>query len=543
MTRYQYDDPVSVDFSHPWVRQRLEQLEGHFSDFLTSKEGRLYVIFGGRLAGKTSLLQIIQQFPPKPGEKSLSVFIDLAVAGVISSSKDFFKLLFEEIRRQLRICYIDPEEAARLFQDDSSALPDFRRAFYYIAQPLDSKVHGARLLLLLDNADKVAQAPYSPELFTNLIRLFSDSTYIQHVTSQLDLVMAGGVSLYNQLLAARFPRKLRNWYNMDVLPPDAAQALISDLPAIRKQPDLIMKIMRYTGGQPYLLQCFMAQLETMTSLNQSLTSDAITQVVAACLETRSEIGRPFYEWLQGIKQQGARAIYTALATGETMSWPQIKAIIQERGLSDTALLLDPVAVDCALDTLLFHGLVRYDEVEGTGNYTATCELFRQWFVENVISPEERSKITMSQQEWAMSILTAAVPMLYDILKWLRKERERDREETIQSTTPAEASVAPPETPPRQSIGTAEAMLTVLKEVDLAAERAAIDRLKSLGRQMESRRENINFYEEELAEMPIGRERLNLRKGFGRERAEVERITHEMQEILERLSGCQVITAG
>ncbi len=148
------------------------------------------------------------------------------------------------------------------------------------------------------------------------------------------------------------------------------------------------------------------------------------------------------------------------------------------------------------------------------------------------------------KEIAMTLLTSTVPILYDMLKWLRKERERDQqEESIEPSPPAEVLEGPPtEAAPRPPASTPAALLAVLEEVDLAAERAALDRFSSLGRQLGSRRENINLYEEELAEIPVGRERLNLRKGFRREHAEVERITHEMKEIMERLSGHEVVIA-
>ncbi len=380
MTRYQ-EEPVSPALSRPWIQRRLEQLEGRFRDFLTSKEGRFYVLFGGRRAGKTSLLQAIhQRFPPEPGGRLLSVFIDLAIAGVLPSSKDFFRLLFDEIRRQLDVCYIDPQEDARLFQHDRSVLPDFKQAFSHITWSPESKVRGARLILLLDNADRLAQASFGSELFTDLVKLFSDPTYIRHVTSQLDVIVTGGVPLYNQLLETRFPRRLKHWYNIGVLPPDAAQALIADLPAVQNQPDLIGEILRYTGGQPYLLQYFMAQLEDLTSKGQPVAGETIEQMAKACLEPRGEIVRWFYDCFQAIEQQGARAIYAALATGQAMNWPQIIATIQERQLGDTAPLLNPDAADCALDTLLFHGLVRQSQVGEMSEYVIASELFKEWFL-------------------------------------------------------------------------------------------------------------------------------------------------------------------
>lgn len=551
MTRYQYKDPVipdpdcTWDQQKCWIRRRREQLEEHFDDFLTSREGRFYVLFGGSRAGKTSLLKTIHyQFPPKtpePRENCRSVLVDLDTAGHLSSPKEFFKLLYTKIRGQLGVCSIDPNIVARLFQEEIKALDDFKQAFRLIVWELDPT--STRLILLLDNADILAETSFAPELFADFVKLFASPDCIRDVTSQLDIVIAGSGPLYDKLSKTRFSRQLKHWYNIKVFPEDITQALIADLPAIKNQPDLIGKIARYTGGQPYLLQYFMAQLETATLIDQSVTDDAIEQVVAACLEPRSEIESWCYDCSEAIKEQGSHPVYAALTTGQTMGWPRIKATIQERQLGDTAKLLGP-AVDRALDTLVFHGLVRHDRVGKTSRYIITSELFKQWFVNNILSPEERSEITMSQQELAMTLLTSTIPILYDVLKWLWKERERDREDESTELSPPSKSpeATPAEAASRPSVSTPDALLAVLKEVDLAAKRDTLDRFASLGRQLKSRRENINLWEEELTEMPVGRERLSLRKGFRRERDEVERITQEMQEIVERLSGHQVVVA-
>jgi hypothetical protein len=543
MTRYQPKDPLtSPDFDHPWVRRRWEQLAEYFPEFLTSEDGRFYVLFGGRGAGKTSLLEIIRHRPPLQQEKShLPILIDLKTVGTLSSSTDFFELLFKEIRSQLDICHIDPQDVARLFQSGGSAPDDFKQAFYHIVGSPESKVKGARLLLLLDNADQLALSPFVSELFADLVKMFSNPAYVRYVTSQLDIVVTGGVPLYNQLLKTGFAEtKLKHWCNIEALPEDAAQALIAELPVIRDRPHLIKEILRHTGGQPYLLQCLMAQLEELAQRGQLLTSEIVEQMIQACLQPRHTLAHWFHDCHEAIEEQGACSVYAALATGQTMTWTQIEAAIQERGLGDTAPWLDPCAIDRALDALLFHGLVRHDQVGTDYYYTIASELFKQWFLNKALSPEERTKVAMSQA-WAMSILTAAVPMLYDILKWLRKERERDQEEDIVKPPPPEPPmIASAEADRRPSAFTPTELLTVLRGIDLAAERAALDRLSSLGRQLKERQENINIYEEELGKVPVGRELINLRKGFGQERAEIERIVQEMQEIVERLSGHQVV---
>jgi hypothetical protein len=479
MTRYQYEDPVVPDPDYTWdqqkswIRQRWKQLEEHFDGFLTSMEGRFYVLFGGCRAGKTSLLKTIHyQFPPRTLEAKKncrSVFIDLKPASDLSSLNEFFRLLYEEIREQLGVCSIDPGKVASFFQDEKAlqrkmlielrkilserfnvnelqtlcfdldvkfdalpgqgsdnkarelishlerrdripelveigkqlrpdiswddvfqvppekpqkALSDFATAFDLIVNELNPT--STRLILLLDNANTLAQTSFVSELFNDFENLFSSPHYTRTVTRQLDIVVAGCGPLYDALLKTKFSRQLKHWYDIQVFPEDITRALIADLPVIENQPDLVEKIARYTGGQPYLLQYFMAQLEFETSIDQSVTDDTIEQVAAACLEPDSAIESWFRACSTAIEGQGSHPVYAALATGQAMSWPKIKDTIQERQLGDTAKLLG-LAAHRALDALVFYGLVRHNQVGETSEYTITNELFRQWFVDNVLS--------------------------------------------------------------------------------------------------------------------------------------------------------------
>jgi hypothetical protein len=54
------------------------------------------------------------------------------------------------------------------------------------------------------------------------------------------------------------------------------------------------------------------------------------------------------------------------------------------------LLRDPIAIDSALDVLCYHGLVQPEKVGATNGYFASNELFRLWFVNNILSEEEKA---------------------------------------------------------------------------------------------------------------------------------------------------------
>jgi hypothetical protein len=80
-----------------------------------------------------------------------------------------------------------------------------------------------------------------------------------------------------------------------------------------------------------------------------------------------------------------------------MTWERIERTIQEQKPGDAALFADPVAVDRALDALLFHGLIRCDQTDGTDRYVITSELFRKWFVERQVG-QDHSSLRIQLQE-------------------------------------------------------------------------------------------------------------------------------------------------
>lgn len=382
------DAGYDLEFCRPWIQCRLGQLKQTCRDFLTSQEGgRFYALLGGPQSGKTVLLNSIQQ-DLTVNQRSLPVLIDLAEqVGALASPPDFFKLVFQEMRSQLGICYIAPEETARLFQDPRATLLDFKQAFGFIAQNPQSKVQGKRFALLLDNADGLAAAPFATELFNHLVTLFSNLTYITSVTRQLDIVLTGGVPLYNRLAETRFARRDQlQRYHLTVLPAEAVEALLATLPALTDQPALSQTIWRYTGGHPYLLHHFLGELAAQTAHAEPLTAELVKQIASASLDELSATGRWFHTCAQTLAAQGAQPIYAALAAGQPLAWPQIKEAIARQRLGDPAVWRDPAAVDRALDTLLFHGVIQTVPLAGATGYAVAGELFRRWFAANVPPP-------------------------------------------------------------------------------------------------------------------------------------------------------------
>ena len=378
MSDYQYDGPIAPDFDKPWVARRMAQLEAPFRNFLTSEDGRLYFLFGGERSGRTTLLKIIEQHAVAMEARTLPVFVDMKMAGSLPSVEKFLQSMFDHIC--LDICYPYPRKVARFFNSREMALPDFREAFNDILRSSDTRVQGARFLFLVDNADELARVAFADELFKDIITLLSGADYINDVARYLNIVMTGGAPLYNQAVAANFPRKYKYWYNIEALPENAARALVETMPGMAASPDLAASILRLTGRQPYLLQYFMAQLDDLVGRGEPLTHAAVEQVATACLEPRSrdnEVEPWFYDCFEVIKAQGAFPIYAGLAARQSLTWPEIRDIIK---LQKPDARLSPLEqADRALDTLLFYGLVEQAADEA---YVVTGELFKRWFEMN-----------------------------------------------------------------------------------------------------------------------------------------------------------------
>jgi hypothetical protein len=207
--------------------------------------------------------------------------------------------------------------------------------------------------------------------------------------------MAGGPLLYNRLLDTRFAEEPAHWFNLEALPPKIAELLVHrELPAIKHRPDVVDAILSNTGGQPYLLHHFTASLADLAQSGEELTAGVVEQVAQESLDF---LGDPL-DWIQecseAIEAQGARPIYAALLTGEAMNWREIKVAIHERQLGDLSSLRGSAPVFRALDTLLFHGLVRCDgdPRQSHSQFTITSNLFGQWFLDNVLSPQERARV-------------------------------------------------------------------------------------------------------------------------------------------------------
>ena len=392
MIQYDYSEALKPDYKYPWIQRRLEALYVHFRNFLTSDFGRLYVLFGGERVGKTTLLKAIHHRPIAPERRCLPVFVDLK--GLSLASETFFKLLFDEICKQHNICYYDHERAAEFFKRSEQALSDFVEALDTILRSADSLVQGAaHFVILLDNVDASMSGLAGKQLFQNLVNLFSNVVMANNVTRQFDMIVAGGPLLYDSVLQvmASDPDWLLDYgYNIGTLPDDAARALIAAGSAVQEHSALAESILHYTGGHPYLLQYFMAQLMSRTATASSITQADVESVAMDCLHPRSRRDRiaPWFNgYMEMLKRQESYHVYAELALKGVLTWREIETIVQALPATDsTSDVL--TRAGRALDILLFHGLVYESNRE---EYRITGELFRKWFVDHRPSSEELVK--------------------------------------------------------------------------------------------------------------------------------------------------------
>jgi hypothetical protein len=558
MNAFSYDVPIQPDDRSPWTLQRLDQLLRHFGaegGFPAQQEGRFYVVFGGKGSGKTSLLWAIRD---KLSERSAipvaPIEVDLAhYEHAVGSPRAFFATLFEQLREKLDICSIPDEEVKDLYhRKEGATVPDFRRAFRAMMDWGADKIAGRRLMLLLDNADKIVapDKPWVPDLLSRLAGLFRNPDLKRFITRHLDIVMFGGFTLYDQLIKTDFAeRDLRHWMNIETLPEETARQLALTASSLRDQPALVEAIYSQTGGHSLLLQYAVGQLENRHQRGEKITESTVQQIAALLHRPHNDLSKWFRDWYEAIAAQEARDTYLSLMrASEGMTWEQIAEDLRRRKASDPLDLLDPAIVDRSLDALLYHGLIRRVDAGldfGEGRFAVSGEIFKQWFIRNTLTDEERRDVSVSAQQWAMGILSSAVPILFEVLKWLHEDRlARGKEEP--TAPPAKAPLPPDErteavtSPP---VRDAQGLLTVFQEMDLAAEREAVERVQSLRRQMEKHRRNINRYEEYLADVAVGRERIALENDLQTEREKLQQNAEEMKSVLERLSGRQIGVAG
>ena len=558
MNSFNYEIPVQPDDQSPWTLQRLDQLLRHFGaegGFPAQQEGRFYAVFGGKGSGKTSLLWAIRD---KLSERSsipvAPIEIDLAhYEHAVGSPRAFFSTIFEQLRDKLDICSIPGEEVQDLHhRKEGAIIPDFRRAFRAMMDWGADKIAGRRLMLLLDNADKVVASdkPWISDLLSKLAGLFRNPDLKRFITHHLDIVMFGGSILYDQLTKTDFAeRDLRYWMNIEVLPEEVARQFVHTTFSLRDRPALIETVYSLTGGHSLLLQYVAGQLENRHQQGKVITEDTVQQVAALLHRPHNDLSKWFRDWYEAIAAQKARDAYLSLIRAdEGMTWEQIAEELRRHKARDPLDLLAPTVVDRSLDTLLYHGLIRRVDSEldfGEGRFAVSGEIFKQWLIRNALTDKERRDVSVSAQQWAMGILSSAVPILFEVLKGLREDRFAREEK--EPTAPSVEAPSPPDermeaivSPP---IRDAQVLLTVFQEMDLATEREAVERVQSLRRQMEEHRENINLFQEELAALPVGVEKISFRKGLQEQREQLQQKAAEMKAILERLSGQQIGSAG
>jgi hypothetical protein len=84
-----------------------------------------------------------------------------------------------------------------------------------------------------------------------------------------------------------------------------------------------------------------------------------------------------------------------MRTSEGMTWEQIAGDLRSRKTGAPLDLFDPATVDRSLDVLLYHGLIhRVDEER----FAVSGEIFKQWFIQNVLTDEERRDVSVSPED-------------------------------------------------------------------------------------------------------------------------------------------------
>jgi AAA+ ATPase superfamily predicted ATPase len=174
---------------------------------LSSPTGVSFALYGGRRMGKTSLLRQIERrllervkTPETP--KIIPLYIDLDFKEM-HSRKDFFAYAIDELRevitRHLSGVTLDPKLIDRLSrrgEEGPEPQKDFEEAFKYVYDVCFRHMGSIRVVLLIDESERIMAQANLAELRANLRALLSNRPVTR---GNLAIVMAGSAKFHTEM--------------------------------------------------------------------------------------------------------------------------------------------------------------------------------------------------------------------------------------------------------------------------------------------------------------------------------------------------------
>lgn len=358
---YNYHLPVQNDemfYGRATLLRRL--LEG-----LTQSIPLSAAVFGGRRSGKTSLLRKLERDmrsgTPAPGaQRLIPWYYDPQAGYPISCADDFFLLVVEELRQFL--CANDvPREMLRDTFGSALRLGPVRAFEESLSLLSEATSERFRLVILIDEAEALLEAPWGADLRPNLRNLLSNS----NVASRLALVMSGSTAFHSKVTEKDSPlENILTRYSLTNLTRQETLALALEPSQGNLSAEAAEQVWIQTGGHPCLVQFLMHELW----YDLPEVSAADVQDVGA---TFSDLLNHFERWSEALPAL-AHDVYRQLVAGDD---PASYATLR-RAFST----VDGGDLQRALDALAYHGLIR---LEGRGRrtrYSPAGQMYRDWYL-------------------------------------------------------------------------------------------------------------------------------------------------------------------
>jgi len=368
---YDYDNPVvRPDMFFGREEQLTRVIKG-----LTASVPKSFAVFGGRRFGKTSMLHAIENRlgilnRSKEAEPTqfVPIYLDMH-RETIADRSEFIARVLRAFAEQAMILNTGLVTLDKDYVHSLLRQPEFGRepvvafesGFTYIRNALHKCGFEARVILLVDESERLLNQFYSADLLSNLRSLLSN---MPNVTGALRMVMAGSTDF---TFATEKGSPLANILNIEYLQPLSREATFDliQVPTEYALNDVIAHcIYKQTGGHACLTQYLMSHL-----CDRGIDGST-TDLVLELAQQFSDSKVVFDEWLEDLGPT-AESIYSILAlVSKGLSTPSIADRISR----------SPAEVRKALIALSYHGLVIRTEQK---KWLTNGLMFRQWFCDAV----------------------------------------------------------------------------------------------------------------------------------------------------------------
>jgi len=355
-------------------------------------------IFGGQRCGVTSFLSKLVRMLSRDiwaagKRRFLPCNLDLQRRRpLLTCSDDFFLWVLEELgetwemRQELeRGMVVDVLQTCYRSEVARGPVDAFVRAF----RSLDTHSERIRLVILIDESDRILTAEWGDDLRPNLRALLSNSPIVEDVA----LVMAGSMRMYTKVTENGSPlENILDRYPLPTLSHEATLALARRPNDNRISEEAAEEVWRQTGGHPCMAQYILHELwdELEGELAGEL-ADATVGDVQDIAETFDDRTRHFSTWTETLGRPG-HDVYRFLAEQDApVSYPAIRQRFSE---------MPSTSLRSTVDALLYHGLIHCYGRGRRRRYEIAGQMYRDWFT-------SAGKLGMTEQPETVQTLTEA----------------------------------------------------------------------------------------------------------------------------------------